>query len=161
MIEQNLFNSYHGDKLNPEAVVSEIITFMRALPNNRYKVMIGTDSLRYNETDADFVTAIVVHRVGNGGRYFWRREELGGFHTLRDRILREVMMSLDIAKGVLASLKDRNTPEFDFEIHVDVGLNGETKTMIQELVGMVRANNFEARTKPESYAASSVADRCI
>ena len=80
---------------------------------------------------------------------------------MRDRILREVMMSLDIAKAVVGSLKDRRTPEFDFEIHVDVGLNGETKTMIQELVGMVRANNFEARTKPESYAASSVADRCI
>jgi len=33
--------------------------------------------------------------------------------------------------------------------------------MMQELLGMIRANNFEARTKPESYAASSVADRHI
>src|SRR3989344_3819048 len=155
------FNSPTGVKLTAEEVVGEVVGFMQTDPNRRYKVMIGTDSQLYDKTEADFVTAIVVHRVGNGGRYFWRREELGGFHTLRDRILREVMMSLDIAKGVLASLKDRNTPEFDFEIHVDVGQNGETKTMIQELVGMVRANNFEARTKPESYAASSVADRCI
>jgi predicted RNase H-related nuclease YkuK (DUF458 family) len=160
-MKNNLFNSYAGLKLTSNEVVEEVIAFMRANPNNRYKVMIGTDSLRYNETDADFVTAIVVHRIGNGGRYFWRREELGGFHTLRDRILREVMMSLDIAKSVVGNLKDRNTPEFDFEIHVDVGVNGETKIMIQELVGMIRANNFEARTKPESYAASSVADRCI
>jgi len=29
------------------------------------------------------------------------------------------------------------------------------------VVGMIRANNFEARTKPESYAASNVADRHI
>jgi len=33
--------------------------------------------------------------------------------------------------------------------------------MIQEVVGMIRANNFEARTKPESYAASNVADRHV
>ena len=138
-----------------------MITFMTDAPNNRYKVMIGTDSALYEKTKADFVTAIVVHRVGNGGRYFWRREDHGSLHTLRDRILKEVMMSLDMAKTVVASLKDQRTPEFDFEIHVDVGINGQTKTMIQELVGMVRANNFEARTKPESYAASSIADRCI
>lgn len=155
------FNSSQGIKLEAREVVSEIIKFMQADPNRRYKVMIGTDSELYDETEADFVTAVVVHRVGNGGRFFWRREELSGFHTLRDRILREVMMSLDIAKEVLSYLKDYEIPNFDFEIHVDIGTNGETKTMIQELVGMIRANNFEARTKPESYAASSVADRCI
>jgi len=31
--------------------------------------------------------------------------------------------------------------------------------MMQELTGMIRANNFVARTKPDSYAASKVADR--
>ncbi len=70
-------------------------------------------------------------------------------------------MSLDIAKEVLGYLKDQNAPDFDFEIHVDVGSSGETRTMMQELVGMIRANNFKARTKPESCAASSVADRYI
>jgi uncharacterized protein len=156
-----LFNSPNGVKFDPNSIVQEIITFMQSDPNRRYKVMIGTDSELYDKTEADFVTAIVVHRIGNGGRYFWRREELSGFHTLRDRILKEVMVSLDIAREVLDRLKDCEAPEFDFEVHVDVGSNGKTKTMIQELVGMVRANNFEARTKPESYAASSVADRCI
>ncbi|MEK7506005.1 MAG: ribonuclease H-like YkuK family protein, partial [Patescibacteria group bacterium] len=33
--------------------------------------------------------------------------------------------------------------------------------LIQEVVGMVRANNFEAKTKPDSYAASKVADRHV
>jgi predicted RNase H-related nuclease YkuK (DUF458 family) len=32
---------------------------------------------------------------------------------------------------------------------------------MQEVLGMVRAYNFEARVKPESYAASSVADRHV
>jgi len=139
----------------------------------------------------DFVTAIVIQRVGNGGKYFWRRAELGKFHTLRDRIIQEVMLSLEAAKEILAVLKTQGLSDFsacargasasggeggpspeanapreqasgwDFEIHADIGEKGETKTMIQEVVGMIRANNFEARTKPDSYAASNVADRHV
>ncbi len=148
-----------GVLFDAPGVAKEIISFMEADKNRRYKVIIGTDSELYERTKADFVTAVVVHRVGNGGKYFWRRIELDNFHTLRSRITREVMLSLDIAKDILNYLKEFDAPSFDFEIHVDVGENGKTKVMIQELLGIIRANNFEARVKPESYAASSVADR--
>lgn len=135
---------------------------MKADPVREYKVTIGTDSLKNQDNYADFVTAIVIHRVGNGGRYFWRRiEKNGKFHTLRDRILKEVLISLEVAKIFVETMKQSAAPRFDFEIHVDVGENGATKTMIQELVGMIRANNFQARTKPESYAASTIADRHV
>jgi len=156
---EDKFVGAEGALFGAKGVASEIISFMRADTNRRYKVLIGTDSELYERTKADFVTAVVVHRVGNGGRYFWRRVELDNFHTLRDRITREVTLSLDIAKDILNYLRELDAPSFDFEIHVDVGENGKTKVMIQELLGMIRANNFEARTKPESYAASSVADR--
>jgi len=127
------------------------------------------------------VTAVVVHRVGNGGRYFWRRTELGKLHTLRDRIIKEVVISLELGKEVLTELKKFSDPaagenpelarpepvewveipEWEFEIHADVGENGPTKAMIQEVVGMIRAYNFEPITKPGSYAASNVADRHV
>ena len=159
------FSSSVGLKLTVEQVIAEIIRFMTADPKRRYKVTIGTDSERLSDGRADFVTAIVVHRVGNGGRYFWRRLEMGKFHTLRDRIIKEVVMSLDIAKEVLvlleADLKKKETLQWDFEIHADIGENGETKAMIQEVVGMIRAYNFEPKTKPGSYAASNVADRHV
>ena len=151
-------------------VVEEIIRFMKAEPKRRYKITIGTDSERLADGRADFVTAVAIHRVGNGGRYFWRRIELGKFHTLRDRIIREVLISLDLGKEVLLELKkcsapsagEKGTmPEWDFEIHADVGEHGPTKAMIQEIVGMIRAHNFEAITKPGSYAASNVADRHV
>ena len=50
---------------------------MRAEPARKYSITIGTDSELLAGHKADFVTAIVVHRVGNGGRYFWRRIEDG------------------------------------------------------------------------------------
>jgi hypothetical protein len=157
-----MFNSSLGKKLTIDEVVAEIIRFMKADPNRSYKITIGTDSEIYDKTAADFVTAIVVHRIGNGGRYFWRRADLEGkFYTLRDRIMQEVLLSLEVAKATLDSLRKFKAPHFALEIHVDVGERGESSKMIQELVGMIRANNFEAKTKPASYAASSVADRHI
>lgn len=165
-----LFNSSYGLRLAIPQVAEEIVRFMAAEPSRKYKVTIGTDSQRLADLSADFVSAIVVHRVGNGGRYFYRRFELGTFHTLRDRIIREVLLSLELAQTVLLELKKfeegvvakkGTMPEWNFEIHVDVGERGETKAMIQEVVGMVRANNFQAITKPGSYAASNVADRHV
>lgn len=156
------FNSSLGIKLSTDQVSREIVNFMKSNSQKEYKVTIGTDSLKDADNTADFVTAIVVHRVGNGGRYFWRRiQGPGKFHTLRDRMTHEVLMSLEIAKEFLLQIKKHDAPKFDFEIHVDIGENGATKVMIQELVGMIRANNFEARTKPDSYAASKVADRHV
>lgn len=162
----HLFNDSNGLKLTNHQVVKEIIDFMKLDEKRHYKIVIGSDSLRTAEQNADFVTAIVIHRVGNGGRYFWRRiNDKNKFHTLRDRIWQEVLFSLDVAKELLENLAKfpdkKPTSNWDFEIHIDVGENGETKTMIQELVGMIRANNFNAKTKPESYAASKVADRHV
>ncbi|MFH1759329.1 MAG: ribonuclease H-like YkuK family protein [Patescibacteria group bacterium] len=154
-----LFKTPAGIQLSPEQVVTEIIQFMQADTKRPYKIIIGTDSEEIGNLSADFVTAIVVHRIGNGGRYFWRRAIIGKMHTLRNRIWQEVLTSLDVAKDFLGVAKQFNLPHFDFEIHIDVGENGKTRDMIQELVGVIRANNFEARTKPYSYAASSVADR--
>lgn len=153
--------SSEGLRLTVGQVVREIVNFMRADLKRDYKIMIGTDSERLADNEADFVTAVVIHRVGNGGRYFWRRIEAGKFYTLRDRIIKEVMISLDVARGILAELRQFPLPEFSFEIHADIGENGPTKPMIQEVVAMIRANNFAARTKPESCAASNVADRHI
>lgn len=157
-----LFNSSFGLKLNVSQVVDEIIRFINENPKFRYKVIIGTDSEQLPTKYADFVTAVVVHRIGNGGRYFWRRAEFGKFHTIRDRIIKEVLLSLDVAGLVLKELEKGQAAEnWSFEIHADVGANGETKVLIQEVVGMIRASNFEVKTKPESYAASKVADRHV
>lgn len=158
-----LFNTPFGLNLNIDAVVAEIVRFMQEDTKRQYKLVIGSDSEKRKNDCADFVTAIVVHRVGNGGRYFWRRLELDKIYSLRDRIMREVMLSLEVAQKTLAVIENSKEPKinFDFEIHIDVGENGETKTMITEVVGMVRAYNFEARTKPNSYAASKVADRHV
>jgi uncharacterized protein len=161
MKDDILFHTAFGVQMSIKAVVEEITRFIEADDKYRYKVIIGTDSEGTADNKADFVTAVLVHRVGNGGRYFWRRALSGTFYTLRDRIIKEVMISLDSAKMILTELQATRVSNWDFEIHADVGSNGKTKVLIQEVVGIIRANNFEAKTKPESYAASTVADKHI
>jgi predicted RNase H-related nuclease YkuK (DUF458 family) len=155
------FISSLGIRLTIPEVVQEILNFMGSDLTRKYKVTIGTDSQLLSTKNADFVNAVVVHRIGNGGRYFYRRFELGKFHTLRDRMIREALISLEVAQNLLDELKKFPLPEFEFEIHADIGTNGPTKAVIQEIVGMIRANNFAVKIKPDSYAATNVADRHV
>lgn len=140
-----------------DEVAQEMVSFMKAEPQNHYSVVIGTDSENHNSTD--FVTAIVIHRVGRGARYFWRRFEKNKIMVLRQRIYEEVLASLETAQKFVKILQAQSEIDFSFEIHVDIGAIGETKVMIQEVIGMVRGNGFAVKIKPEAYGASSVADR--
>ena len=156
------FNSSNGQQLDIKSVVAELTKFLKDDSGCFYKIIIGTDSKIGSDLQADFVTAVVVHRVGKGGRYFWRRIDPGKkFHTLRDRIWEEVIYSLEIAKNMFSELQRITTSKYDFEVHVDIGTKGATKALIQEVTGMIRATQFSFKTKPDSYAASSVADRHV
>jgi len=159
-MKDNFFSS-DGRTLDQQKMVEEIHDYMLLKPNSHYKIIVGSDSQPLSYQNADFVTAIVVHRVGNGGRYFWRRLNNARVFGLRDRILKEVILSLETSVEILKILKENISIEFDFEVHVDVGTNGKTSELISEVTGMIRAYNFMFKTKPESYAASSVADKHV
>ncbi|MGI6575851.1 MAG: ribonuclease H-like YkuK family protein [bacterium] len=81
---------------------------------------------------------------------------------MRQRIFYEASLSLDTASRLTALLAESghaDLADLDVEVHLDVGKEGETKEMIREIVGMVTGSGFNARIKPESYGASTVADR--
>ncbi|MCS6789338.1 MAG: ribonuclease H-like YkuK family protein, partial [Patescibacteria group bacterium] len=61
----DFFNSPSGRKLSISEIVSEIIDFIKQDEERFYRITIGTDSEVLSNLDADFVTAIVVHRIGN------------------------------------------------------------------------------------------------
>lgn len=158
-------NPSQGELLFAE-VLGEVVNFVNAWPEARYKVMIGSDSNGYGSLDV--VSVIAVHRVGNGGRYFWYRSSKAGIRTLRQKIYAEVDASLQLAalflpafRRALRTQESRTELPFDFEIHVDVGSKGETRDLIREVTGMVRGYGYEVFVKPESAAATSFADRHV
>lgn len=160
---KNGFWSPTKGQLSRDQVVREIEGFVGQDPHRIYRVIIGTDSQSKHingEAEIDFVTAIVVHRLGAGGRYFWKKEKQKRKYVLREKIYAETTMSLALAEEIVPLLRHAMpASKYDLEIHIDVGPIGPTREMIKEVVGMVRGNGYTAKTKPESYGASTVADR--
>jgi hypothetical protein len=146
-----------------DEVVGDISSFVQEGPSDFYRLVIGTDSQTHSvdgESQLDFVTAVIVHRQGRGARYYWMKKKVNKKPVLREKIYTETLMSLAVAQEVVPLLRKAITPaKYDLEIHIDVGPLGPTREMIREVVGMVNGNGFVAKTKPESWGASSVADK--
>lgn len=126
-------------------------------PDQSYNLIIGTDSFLNSETL--FVSAVIIHRVGHGGRYFYRKNPRRKMENLKQRIFFEATLSLELASIIKARLEENGFRKLPVEIHLDVGDKGETREIIRELVGMVTGSGYAARTKPDSFGASKVADR--
>ena len=164
LVDQNLeeyFISPSKGRRDFTQVIDDVVSFVREDEASRYSVVVGTDSEQHTDR-ADFVSVVTVHRLGKHGRYFWKRMPPIKAYDHHDRMLKEASFSLDLAQRVVAALRARISENlYNFEIHLDIGHNGPTKTMISEIVGMITGNGFVARIKPESYAANKVADRHV
>lgn len=139
-------------------MIMDIQAYVREDTNANYKVVIGTDS-QTREKETIFVTALIIQRLGKGAIFFYTKYRHKAIRNLRYRIYQETEYSLEAVEV----LKKRGFFDFSIhipmEIHLDVGKQGETRKLIQEVVGWVTAVGYTAKIKPESYAASAVADR--
>lgn len=165
-ILDGLFFNLTKGNLEIDQVVDEICTYISEKPEKFYDIVVGCDSSSVEEPH--FPLAIVVLRVGEGGRFFLKKviRENRKFFNYKQRILEEVLLSCQLASFLkdkldskIADLQHQGVRcQFRY-IHADVGGNGATKDMIKEVIGLIKGNGFEAKIKPESFAASSVADR--
>lgn len=159
------FSATHG-VLTLEEILLLIKKYLEEKPDCDYSLVIGTDSQEKfgngKGSSINLITAVVVHRKGFGGKYFWRRMHKSGIYSLREKIYAETLASLDFATFFVPLLKkslNGSAPNYHLEIHVDVGEHGATREMIKEVVGMVTGNGFVAKTKPYAYGASYIADK--
>uniref|UniRef100_A0A831YQ80 DUF458 domain-containing protein n=1 Tax=candidate division WWE3 bacterium TaxID=2053526 RepID=A0A831YQ80_UNCKA len=158
--EIETFHSPTYGKLALPTIIEKISHFVSAIPDQKYRIIIGTDSQNHNGTGVDFVTALVVHRVGGGGIYFWKGYKKNRPYTLKEKIYEEALTSLEFANDFIHHLKSEpRLLEVGLEIHVDVGENGATRDVISEVVAMIKGSGYEVKTKPDSFGASKVADR--
>lgn len=169
-LDERLNSLTHGEIAIKESI-RLIKSFLEERPFSEYSLVIGTDSHEKENNGADsgagaktisLVTAVLVHRKGFGGKYFWRRRSLSNIHSLREKIYAETLESLNFALFFVPQLRkvlNGNSSLYNLEIHIDVGEHGDTRDMIKEVVGMVTGNGFVAKTKPHAYGASYVADK--
>lgn len=140
-----------------ERMFTDIMDYVHASPSDDYRLIVGTDS--HSRDDIAFVTAVIVHRVGKGARYYYRRRRQRAMPSLRQRIYYETSLSLGVGSKLAERLAENGHANVNVEIHIDVGQQGETKDLIREIVSMVVYSGFDAKIKPNSFGASKVADK--
>lgn len=152
-----MFRSPTRGELSIDEVVDDLVSQVAAHPQDPYRLIIGTDS-QNKQFGVTFVSAVIVHHVGKGARYYVHREEQRHRMALRQRMFTEAAYSLQIC-GLLAEQLHSRGADWNLEVHLDIGEKGATRQLIRELVSWVTASGYEARIKPDSFGASKVADR--
>jgi len=127
-----------------------------------FNVIVGTDSQNFSDTK--MVSAIVMQCEGHGGIYFYKNERVERIRDVRAKLNYETQASIQYADELLRVMMEKDEELFSdivFSIHVDAGYSdrGKTKELIPALVGWIHSCGYECYVKPESFAASSVANR--
>ncbi len=163
----HFYNPTRG-KLNFQKAVEEVFDYINEDPTKSYEVVVGCDSS--SDERPAFPVAVVVLKKGHGGRFFLARiryspHKKKKFYDWHQRILEEVFLSCELGlrfrEALRRKFENSQTPlNYQFQyIHADIGPGGSTRDMIKEVVGLIKSNGFEAKIKPEAFAASVVADR--
>jgi len=181
-ILEGYFYSPSRGNLKVHQVIDEIFDYITQKPEKFYDIIVGCDSSSSEEPH--FPVAVVVLRVGEGGRFFLKKIGYGKrkFFNWKTRVLEEVLLSCQLALHLKENLEKKlgNSPSSSFEskareekklipplnwqfryIHADIGEKGQTRDMIKEVTGLIRGNGFEPKIKPEAFAATIVADRYV
>ena len=144
--------------LDYDGVIEKVAEYIKRDTDFKYKVIVGTDSESRNNK-VDFVTVIVVHRLGKGGIYFWQKNQVEKIFSIPERIAKETQLSIELAWKIRDTFQHNGLSVYEPEVHLDIGENGITRDMIKWVTGMVLGSGFEYKIKPESFAANTVADR--
>ena len=128
------------------------------------ELTIGTDSQNH-ASFTKIVTVISMICKGHGGIFFYETEFRDLIKIVKQKLETETYISLETAKALLDELDDDNyrvlIDECPLSIHIDAGNapQGKTRDLIQGLTGWVHAMGYECEVKPDSYSASTIADR--
>jgi len=134
--------------------IDDIVEWTKEATRNGQVVHVGTDSLqtgRYTQ----FVTVVVILNPPKGGRVAYVREVVPRITSLRERLSKEVWMSVELA------IQLPEQPELTVHIDANPSERHMSSKYLQELVGMVAGQGFKALWKPDSWAATHAADHVV
>ncbi|MBC8048444.1 MAG: hypothetical protein H7Y00_16715 [Fimbriimonadaceae bacterium] len=151
------FNGTLLDRPIKEEVRETIVRETSA--GNRLKVCIGSDSQVYGR-NIEFGTVIVFLREGRGGFMYIANERSTQRMTMKERLLNEVSLSIQIAYELCDMLDEFNV---DLEVHADINTNPhfQSNTALHEAMGYILSMGFVFKAKPESFASSSCANKVV
>ena len=166
-MQHKKFHSYTYGRVNLSDIAKHLLDFYNKnkIYNADFTITIGTDSQNFYNT-TKIVNVISIICKGHGGIFFYSVSHLDCISDIRNKLREETKESLEIAEELVNILQDNEVYHEMFldvpiQLHIDAGNTDKNKTkmLISELVGWVVACGYDACIKPDSYAASSIADR--
>lgn len=161
-----MYNSQTYGKMNLESIPDKLLEFYGRMKkyDTPIQIIVGTDSQNFSDTKIVNVTAVICE--GHGGIYFYEIMRMDRINDVRQKLFKETEISLSVADRILSVLE--NDPKYaelylraTFTIHVDAGNSerGKTKELIPAIIGWIQSQGYEAMCKPDSFVASTIADR--
>lgn len=161
---EKLFIRGNGEKVTRDRMAQLIAAYISEKPSADYEITVGTDSQNHSMTK--MVEVIAIHRVGDGGIFFYFSEYVPKIQSLKAKITAETARSLENAYGLTDDVGlyllekdiDIDKLNINFQVHCDIGYYGKTRELIAEITAWVESCGYECHIKPESYAASGIAN---
>lgn len=161
-----MFRTGSNKPISIEEIPNALLSYFEK--NKHYEVpmqiIIGTDSQNFSDTKMVSVIAMIC--PGHGGIFFYEIKRIGLIENIRLKLHTETNDSLMLASNLVEMLEAENKYKelyntCPISIHVDAGNTDKNKTkpLIPELVGWIKACGYNVKTKPESFVASTIADR--
>jgi len=151
---------FNGDKIKEDIILEVEKTLLaETAAGHKLKVCIGTDSQVKGEV-IEFATVIVFVREKRGGFMFISKDKKRQHMGIKERMIIEVAMSIDIAYKLCPLLEQYH---IDLEIHADINTNPSFKsnTALSEAMGYILSMGFVFKAKPDAFASSYCANKMV
>ena len=161
-----MFKSPTYGKLDFDRIPDKILKFYtdHLKYESPMQIIIGTDSQNFDTTKIVSVIAVICE--GHGGIFFYEITKQPLIRDVRTKLHVETNDSLRVAQALVEILEGSKVYEEMYlscpiAIHIDAGnsTSGKTSELIPELVGWIKACGYDCSVKPESFVASTIADR--
>lgn len=152
-------------QMNGTAVLDDLSTAVEKMileekkTGFRLRICIGTDSQVKGAT-TEYATVVVLLREGHGGRMLVHKSREKQQISIKERLLKEVAMSIETAYSLLPVLNSYNIA---LEVHADINSDPQFKSQpsFAEAKGYILGMGFEFKAKPYAFASSSCANKMV
>jgi len=157
--------NYRWRKLNGEPISADLkeaveLTIIRETKlGTKLKVCIGSDSQVRGDT-IDFASVIVFLREKKGGFMYIANNKSNQEMSIRERMIAEVGMSVQVAYSICDLLDKYNV---ELEVHADINTDPHFKSNValRDAMGYILGMGFVFKAKPDAFASSSCADKVV
>lgn len=126
---------------------------------HKLKICVGSDSQAYQDHTA-YATVVVVLREGKGGFMFIKNLNGSTKIGIKERMLKEVTMSVEVAYAICDLLDNHGV---ELEVHADINTDPkfESNVALKDAMGYILGMGFVFKAKPNAFASSSCADKVV